>query len=110
MNEKGYLYLSIIIMIAALSIYIYKSEISKPETAAVKVSSGKMNVDINNADKSELAALPGIGPALAEAIIAHRDSAGSFQKKEDIMEVSGIKHGKYSQLKDYIYVNDNSED
>ncbi|MDY6788206.1 MAG: helix-hairpin-helix domain-containing protein [candidate division WOR-3 bacterium] len=110
MNEKGYLYLSIIIMLAALSIYIYKAEVFKPQTAAEEVISEKMSIDINNADKSELTALPGIGTALAEAIIAHRDSAGSFHKKEDIMEVSGIKQGKYSQLKDYIYVNENSED
>jgi len=109
MNEKGYLYLSIIIMIAALSVYIYKAEIRRPEIASEEVSSEKMRIDINNADKSDLTALPGIGPALAEAIIAHRDSTGSFKKKEDIMKVSGIKQGKYSQLKDYIYVNENSE-
>lgn len=110
MNEKGYLYLSIIIMLAALSVYIYKTEISKPESAAEKVTEERMTIDINSADKSDLTALPGIGPALAEAIIAHRDSTGSFNRKEDIMEVSGIKQGKYSQLKDYIYVNENSKD
>lgn len=110
MNEKGYLYLSIIIIIAALSIYVYKVRIIKPETAAERVGSEKISIDINSADRSELTALPGIGPALAEAIITHRDSAGFFNKKEDIMEVSGIKQAKYSQLKDYIYVNENSKD
>src|SRR5688572_17358408 len=35
-------------------------------------------VEINSATLGQIEALPGIGPALAKRIVAHRDSIGSF--------------------------------
>lgn len=61
-------------------------------------------VDLNHANKEELMALPGIGEARAEAILAWREEHGAFQKPEDIMQVSGIKEAAYEKLKDKITV------
>lgn len=61
-------------------------------------------VNINTADKSELMTLSGIGETRADAIIAYRESEGSFQKIEDIMKVSGIKEGAFEKVKDQITV------
>ena len=47
-------------------------------------------VNLNTADPAALEALPGIGPALAQRIIAYRDSAGTFRTAEDLMRVRGI--------------------
>ncbi len=47
-------------------------------------------VDLNAAGVSELDALPGIGPVLAERIIAHRQQNGPFTSVEQLLEVSGI--------------------
>ncbi len=45
---------------------------------------------LNQATASELESLPGIGPALAARIVAHRESEGPFQAVGDLLEVSGI--------------------
>lgn len=45
---------------------------------------------INTADAQMLADLPGIGPALAERIVAYRDAHGDFQNMEALGEVPGI--------------------
>ena len=47
-------------------------------------------VNINTANVDELATLPGIGPAKAEAIVQYRKDNGKFKKIEELKEVKGI--------------------
>ena len=61
-------------------------------------------VDINRADQARLETLPGIGPVLAERIVAWRKENGPFVSAEQIMDVEGIGEGKYAEIKDLIYV------
>jgi competence protein ComEA len=61
-------------------------------------------ININFASKSELENLPGIGPELAQRIIDYRTNIGSFKKKEDIKNVTGIGDKKYESIKDLITV------
>jgi competence protein ComEA len=79
------------------------SERAVSPTASEKgQETGKMN--INRAGFYDLQALPGIGPAIAEKIIAYRDSAGEFQSVEDLTKVSGIGPAKLEKLKDKVSV------
>ena len=57
-------------------------------------------VDINRASAAELEELPGVGPATAEAIIAHRDQHGPFASVDDLLDVRGIGEAKLEQLRD----------
>ena len=61
-------------------------------------------VNINAATAAELDALPGIGPATAEKIVADREANGPFSAIEDIKRVSGIGEKKYADLADSICV------
>ncbi len=47
-------------------------------------------VDLNRATAEDLETLPGIGPVLAERIVAHRRHAGPFERVEDLRSVKGI--------------------
>ena len=48
-------------------------------------------VNINKADAAKLASeLQGVGPALAEAIVADRQANGNFETPEALMRVKGI--------------------
>ena len=60
-------------------------------------------VNINTADGEELQSLQGIGPALSERIIEHRERF-PFEDKEDIMQVSGIGESIYDNIKEMIVV------
>ena len=53
-------------------------------------TSASAPLDVNRATAAQLEALPGIGPALAARILAHRDSAGGFRTLEDLRQVRGI--------------------
>ena len=49
--------------------------------------------------------VPGVGEAKAESIIRYRETAGGFQRVEDIMQVEGIKDGLFNKVKEHITVN-----
>ena len=72
------------------------------ETAAKAAEEGLVN--INTASEEELCTLPGIGASRAADIVRYREKNGSFQTKEDIMKVSGIKQNAYDKLCDKITV------
>lgn len=61
---------------------------------------GKVN--INTAEAQELMTLPGIGPAKAEAIIAHRTEHGSFTEPAGLMDVSGIGEKTFAALEELL--------
>ena len=83
---------------------------AKVESAAPKSPSGVEKkpamlapgerVNVNTASKEKLEALPGIGPAKAQAIIDGRP----YNTPEDIMKVKGIKQGIFNKIKDQITV------
>ena len=54
------------------------------------LSADLQKVNINTAALEELMTLDGIGPAVAERILAFRDKNGPFQKPEDLMLVKGV--------------------
>ena len=66
------------------------------------VMSGPVN--INTATVAELDRLPGIGPALAERIVAYRTVNGRFATIADIQRVKGIGKKKYEKIKPMIRV------
>ncbi|MGH9245116.1 MAG: helix-hairpin-helix domain-containing protein [Acidimicrobiales bacterium] len=61
-------------------------------------------VNVNSADAEELDALPGIGPAIAQAIITYREENGSFETVDELLEVPGIGDAKLAQLRDVVTV------
>jgi competence protein ComEA len=60
-------------------------------------------IDLNTASAAELASLPGIGPAKAQAILSYRE-ATPFRTPEDLLQVKGIGERLFAQLKDRIRV------
>lgn len=59
-------------------------------------------ININKAKQEELALLPGVGVALAEAIVAHRDTYGSFGAIQDILDVPGMNTVSFDDMRELI--------
>ncbi|MFD4991566.1 ComEA family DNA-binding protein [Cellulosimicrobium cellulans] len=61
-------------------------------------------VDLNAADAAALDALPGIGPVLAERIVAWREENGPFTAVDELGEVSGIGPAVLADVRDLVRV------
>ncbi|WP_162909956.1 ComEA family DNA-binding protein [Aggregatilinea lenta] len=59
-------------------------------------------VHVNSATPEELAALPGIGPSLADAIVTYRDENGPFTSLEDLDAVPGIGPAKLDAIRELV--------
>jgi competence ComEA-like helix-hairpin-helix protein len=68
-----------------------------PSATAKSQPAGEL-LDINSASAEELDKLPGVGPARAKAIIAHRPYFG----KDDLVNKKIIPSNVYAQIKDKI--------
>jgi competence protein ComEA len=60
--------------------------------------SGPGLLDLNAATASDLDALPGIGPVLAQRIVDWRTENGRFASVDQLREVTGIGEAKYQDL------------
>jgi competence protein ComEA len=83
-------------------------QIPGPGDAAAAASGPATDTDglirINQADAAALEDLPGVGPVLAERIVAHREANGPFETVEDLLEVPGIGEAKLASMRDLIRV------
>lgn len=57
------------------------------------------SIDLDRASAKEIEALPGIGPALAARIVAHRDSVGSYGSLDAVCEVRGVGQATAARLR-----------
>lgn len=60
-------------------------------------------MELNRASASELESLPGVGPVLAERILAERRRRGGFDAVDDLIEVKGIGPALLEGLKDRVH-------
>jgi competence protein ComEA len=61
-------------------------------------------VNLNTATSEQLQTLPGVGPVLAQRIIAFRDEHGGFKSVSELRQVSGIGDARYQELKDRVTI------
>jgi competence ComEA-like helix-hairpin-helix protein len=64
----------------------------------------EQKINLNSATAEELAHLPGIGPTLAERIIAYRETVHPFEEPAQIAAVSGIGERTYTTIADQLAV------
>lgn len=73
-------------------------------TSSGGTADGDGKLHLNRATASDLEALPGVGPVLAERIVSFRDENGPFETIEDLLEVPGIGEAKLSSFRDLLIV------
>jgi competence ComEA-like helix-hairpin-helix protein len=71
-----------------------------PEPAPIKP------LDVNRAAAAELAALPGVGPGLAQRIVEERERRGRFDSPDALRYVLGMGPKKLAAIRRFITVSD----
>lgn len=77
---------------------------TRPEPAKVVAAPQANGTNINTAGIAELEKLPGVGRAIAERIVAHRELYGPFRRVEHLMMVRGVSDHKFREMRMLIVV------
>ena len=87
------------------TVIIPDRSMATPESAQAEAeSAGAGPVNVNTADAPQLETLPGIGPVLAERIIAEREQNGPFTTIDDLTRVDGISVTTIEELRPLVTV------
>lgn len=70
--------------------------------AVVETCVNRVGVDLETASAPLLAHVAGIGPALAQRIVAHREGVGGFANREALLEVKGLGPKTYEQAAGFL--------
>lgn len=77
---------------------------AEPTSAAASGAATSGPLDLNSATREQLDALPRIGPALADRILAWREENGRFTSVDDLGSVPGIGDKMLASLRDLVRV------
>ena len=78
---------------------------ASPRSPSTKLRTpGEGSVNINTASAEELQRLPGIGPSMADRILAKRKEIKRFTSVEQLLDVSGIGEKKFAQIKPFVRI------
>lgn len=83
---------------------VHGSDGAAPAQAAASAWRPDGLLDLNRATAADLEELPGIGPVLAERIVAHRDEVGRFTAVGDLRDVPGIGERKFQAIAELVAV------
>ena len=72
--------------------------------AVIEDAVNAVGVDVNTASAALLQYVAGIGPKVAETIVAYRDEHGPFQKRSELLKVKGLGPKAYQQAAGFLRV------
>ncbi len=77
--------------------------------AVVEDAVNAVGVDLNTASAPLLARVSGVGPGLAEAIVAHRDQNGPFATRRELLKVARLGPKAFEQAAGFLRITGGTE-
>jgi competence protein ComEA len=97
-----------LVLIVTASVFFilgrWSQEGSQPQSLALAAEPAHAALDLNLATKAELRLIPGIGDALAQRIIDHRQRLGSFRNVDELRKVAGIGPKTLERIRHQLFV------
>ncbi|MBY5973822.1 RNA-binding transcriptional accessory protein [Ferrimonas balearica] len=83
--------------------------LAKSLEAVVEDAVNAVGVDLNTASAALLSHVSGLGPGLAEAIVAHREMEGAFRSRKDLLKVARLGPRAFEQCAGFLRIRDGAE-
>ena len=85
---------------------VNQGQLTAALTGVVESAVNRVGVDANTASPALLAYVAGIGPKLAERIVAHRDERGAFVSRAGLRQVAGLGPKAFEQAAGFLRIRD----
>jgi competence protein ComEA len=95
-RQDRFLAVGVVLLLAFMAYRAYSPSLYLRPTEAVRP------VDLNTAPRVELLQVPGLGPALTDAILTHRESGRRFESVDDLKSVKGIGPKTVDKIRTYV--------
>ena len=99
---QGLALLSLCAVAALTAVRISQAQMRTPMEGYRYTTLPAWRVDLDHAGVDELAALPGVGPSLAAAIVADRQAKGPFKTLTELDRVRGVGPAILQQIKPFV--------
>ncbi|RWR11379.1 Tex family protein [Paenirhodobacter populi] len=86
-----------------------QSKLGRALEGVVEDAVNAVGVDLNTASAPLLAHVSGLGPGLAEAIVAHRDANGAFRSRKALLKVARLGPRAFEQCAGFLRIRDGEE-
>lgn len=93
-----------VILVGLFLLLLYRGYGNRYAVQPSRQTTAVLPLDLNAADRTELLQIPGVGPGMADAILAHRDTFGSFQSIDELDSVRGIGARTLDKLRPWLTV------
>ncbi len=88
-----------------------KTTVATKTTTALKTEKARVTspqisfpLDLNTATKEQLMAVPGIGEAYADRIVAYREENGDFVSLDELLNIKGIGEKRLESFSQYLEI------
>ena len=88
---------------------VNQSALGRALDAVVEDAVNAVGVELNTASAPLLARVSGLGPGLAEAVVAHRDANGPFARRRDLLKVARLGPKAFEQAAGFLRIRGGSE-
>lgn len=119
MKDRGWLLLLVVLLAFLLGLFLGRGSLLH-SGAVLHSGSGSLEdvrlsppredapaaarLELNAATAEQLQELPGIGPVLAEQILALRQKLGGFTETKQLLQADGLGENIYARIRDLVYV------
>ncbi|MBO9097462.1 MULTISPECIES: Tex family protein [unclassified Rhizobium] len=86
-----------------------QQKLSRSLDAVVEDAVNAVGVDLNTASAPLLARVSGLGAAIAESIVRHRDEAGRFETRRDLLKVARLGPRAFEQCAGFLRITGGKE-
>ncbi|WMS42232.1 Tex family protein [Acuticoccus sp. MNP-M23] len=86
-----------------------QGQLARTLDAVVEDAVNAVGVDLNTASAPLLRQVAGLGPSLAEAIVAHRDTNGAYPTRKALLKVSGLGPKAFEQCAGFLRIREGAE-
>ncbi len=88
---------------------VFQALLARKLDEVVESCVNSVGVELNTASAPLLARVAGIGPTMARRIVSHRETAGAFKSRKELLDVAGVGPKTFEQCAGFLRVREGTD-